>query len=225
MLARTLPVLCAGLLATAMFVEVALRPAPSDATPFHSAALAAIDAIPVTMGEWEGTDIPIPTSARALLRPNATLSRSYRNRSTGDRGTLIIVQCRDTRDMAGHYPPICYPGQGWKKHGEFLPVQLTIASRPVVAVRYEFERPEMGTTRRVVVYGFFAVPGAGFPSDMQQIRAIASDYVSRPYGAAQIQVVLSDSIEAQREVNVVEALLNAVAPVLDLLADPTWKRS
>jgi hypothetical protein len=208
-----------------MFVEVALRPAPGDASPFHEAAYKAISAVPMTMGDWEGTEIPIPTSARALLKPNIILSRSYRNRVTSDRGTLIIVQCRDTRDMAGHYPPICYPGQGWKKVGEYVPVELHIASRPVVAVRYEFDRPDLGTSRRVVVYGFFAVPGAGFPSDMQQIRAIASDYVSRPYGAAQIQVVLDDSVEAQREVEVAEALLNSVSSVLDLLADPKWKRS
>jgi hypothetical protein len=224
LLARWLSILFSGLAVIAIATEVASRPSPGDAVPFHAAAARAVSDIPMTMGDWEGTDIPVPTSARALLRPNALLSRSYRNRSTGDQATLVIVQCGDTRDMAGHYPPICYPGQGWEKAGEFRDVPMQIAGRSVVAVRYEFERPDFGRTRRVIVYGFFAVPGAGFPSDMQQIRAIASDYVSRPYGAAQIQVVLDGSVEPQEEQGVVQELLRPIAGVLDLLADPRWRR-
>src|SRR4051812_34674083 len=68
---------------------------------------------PERVGEWEGQDGKLPQEAIALLRPNFYLSRSYFNMHN-DRVSFYFIEVEDTRDMMGHYPPNCYPGNGWE---------------------------------------------------------------------------------------------------------------
>lgn len=224
LLPRVFSIAASGLLLAGMLVEVLHRPSPADAAPFHHAAAVAIQDIPYRLHGWDGVDAPVPASAQALLRPNALLARRYIDSQTGRSATLIIVQCADTRDMAGHYPPICYPSSGWEKDGEIEQVPLQIGTRTIIARRYAYKRETFEREVGTVVYGFFAVPAAGFPADMEKIRSIASDYTSRPFGAAQIQVVLGSNLDRAEEITIVEAMLSPLQSVLDLLSDPAWRR-
>mgnify|MGYP007071125856 CR=1 FL=1 len=47
---------------------------------------------------------------------------------------VAVVQCRDARDMGGHYPPICYPGQGWTPKNPGIAVPLRLGGGPVTVV-------------------------------------------------------------------------------------------
>ncbi len=205
-------------------LEMTARPSAGDAEPFHAAAAEAIKAIPTEFGDWVATEIPVPQSAQALLKPNALLSRGLSNRATGEQMSLVLVQCRDTRDMAGHYPPICYPGQGWIEQEERREVELSIGSRSVKAMRYGFIRSGFDRERTLVVYNFFAVPGQGTPKDMDTIRRAASDYAARPFGAAQIQVVLPRPLDPPEERRLVESALDPLSAVVDLLSDAKWRQ-
>jgi EpsI family protein len=218
-LLRYLSLALALALVALMTTEIAHRPSPADAAPFHAAAEAAIKAVPMKFGTWEGTEIPIPPSAQALLKPNAILSRQYADHASGEQVSLVLVQCRDTRDMAGHYPPICYPGQGWAQDD---PGQ--VVDRTIRAMRYEFQRHTFDQERTLVVYNFFAVPGQGMPIDMDAIRRAASDYTARPFGAAQVQVALNRRRTPDEEKALVQSVLTPLSPVLDLLSDPKWRR-
>lgn len=214
-----------GLLITGLAAaEFMRRPDAGDAAPFHTAAAKAIEALPDRFGDWEAMEIPVPASAQTLLKPNAMLSRALTNKATGEQVSIVLVQCRDTRDMAGHYPPICYPGQGWNEAADRRGVELHVAGRPVTAVRYEFTRSAFDRDRVLVVYNFFAVPGQGTPADMDTIRRAASDYAARPFGAAQVQVVLTRRQSPAEEVRLVESALSPMADVVDLLSDPKWRR-
>lgn len=214
-----------GLILTGLAAaEFARRPDAGDAEPFHAAAAKAIESLPDKFGDWETAEIPIPASAQTLLKPNAMLSRALTNRVTGEQASLVLVQCRDTRDMAGHYPPICYPGQGWTENAPRRPVELTAGDRKVTAIRYEFTRSAFDRDRMLVVYNFFAIPGQGTPSDMDTIRRAASDYSARPFGAAQVQIVLTRRQSAEEEQRLVESALSPMADVVDLLSDPKWRR-
>lgn len=219
-LSALIGLLVAGLAA----VEFARRPSAGDAVPFHAAAAKAIEALPDEFGDWDATEIPVPASAQTLLKPNAMLSRALTNKKSGEQVSIVLVQCRDTRDMAGHYPPICYPGQGWTEAADRREVQLHVAERPITAVRYEFTRSAFDRDRVLVVYNFFAVPGQGTPSDMDTIRRAASDYSARPFGAAQVQIVLTRKQTAEEESRLVESALSPMADVVDLLSDPKWRR-
>lgn len=210
----------------AMAAEFSRRPAAADAAPFHAAAAQAIGDVPIKFGGWEGTDVPVPTSAQALLKPNALLSRAYVNKSTNEQASLVVVQCRDTRDMAGHYPPVCYPGQGWAESADRRLVQLRLDHRLIGATRYQFKRSAFDAERTLVVYNFFALPGRGLPTDMDAIRRGAADYAGRPFGAAQVQIVLAAPnirYNTDQEIAIVESLLSPLGPVVDVLSDPKWR--
>ncbi len=210
----------------AMAAEFSSRPAAADAVPFHLAAAEVIRDAPTKFGDWEGTDVPVPTSAQALLKPNAILSRSYLNKTTNEQASVVVVQCRDTRDMAGHYPPVCYPGQGWTESADRKVLQISIDTRVIAATRYQFKRSGFDAERELVVYNFFALPGRGLPIDMDAIRRGAADYAGRPFGAAQFQVVLAtgrNRYSIEQEVAIVQSLLTPLKPVVDLLSDPKWR--
>ncbi len=217
------PILSVGLLGVIAFEHQQRRDA-ADATPFHAAAQAAIKGVPVRLGAWDTTELPIPEAAVSLLRPNALLARRCTDATTGESAILLIVQCADARDMAGHYPPICYPAQGWKSSQPVRVVNLNVGGQTMTAVRYEFARESFDRDRSIVIFGFFAVPGGGLIADMPGIRQIASDYTSRPFGAAQIHIVLDGRVQPEREQPIAEELLGHVRTVIDTLADPSWRK-
>jgi hypothetical protein len=223
-LPRWISPVVAAILVAAMLVEARTRPAPADAIPFHEAAAAAIQRVPLNFGDWQGTTLPTPKSAQELLHPNASVCRAYHNSRSQINATLVIVQCSDARDMGGHYPPNCYPAQGWAQSGSPKRVSIKVGDKPIEMTRYEFHRSGFERDRITTVYCVFAVPGAGHPPDMDTIRSIAAGFVTRPFGAAQIQVLLDESVDPGDEAGVVEEILAPIADVIDLLADPVWRR-
>jgi hypothetical protein len=216
----TLLALLIGLLALA---EASRRPSAANALPFHDAAAAAIEAIPLNVGTWSGTNVPIPPAAQTLLKPNAILSRSYVNQKSRVRLSLALVQCRDTRDMSGHYPPICYPGQGWTLIAPPTPVAIRVPPHNITFARYEFVRRAFDGDRSLIVYSAFAIPGGGFATDMSDIGRVASDYTARHFGAAQIQIAFSSPGTIESERPSVEQVLVSVSDALTTLTDPRWR--
>ena len=112
---RTLPysatvIVLLALLGDRMF----LRMSPVQTDEYHASVKAAVEAVPTVVGSWVGIDTPVPEAAVRMLHPNIILSRRYQNLSTNETLTVLLVHVRDARDVLGHYPPVCYPGQGWR---------------------------------------------------------------------------------------------------------------
>jgi hypothetical protein len=221
---RFIPIAVGAILVTAMGLETQGRPSAADGVNFHAAAAKAVAELPLQFGEWKGEEVPVPAAAQVLLKPNAIVSRRFTNRRTGETLSMSLVQCRDTRDMAGHYPPICYPGMGWVEKSHATEVSLDVDGVRLIAMRYHFSRHFFDQERVLVVYNFFAMPGEGFPSEMESIRRAAADYTSRPYGAAQVQVALNQAREPAEEKQLVQSVLMPCAPALRLLSDSNWKK-
>src|SRR5208282_23181 len=85
------------------------------ADAFLAQAAQAAGKIPVSLpGGWTlQQDFPLERDAQAILQPNAYLNRRYQNIYTKQVVGFMLVECGDPRSMVGHYPPICYRGQGW----------------------------------------------------------------------------------------------------------------
>lgn len=214
---KLIPLLISSLLLLGIFSERRARPRPEDARAFHKQVEASLDAVPYRIGPWEGTDIPRPPAAQALLRPNAWLSRSFRD-SAGDRqASLLVVQCRDTRDMQGHYPPVCYPANGWEAANQPTDEDVPLDGTPIRLRRYEFARRGFDRQAQVVIYSFFILPGKGFALDMDTVRQEAADYRTRSFGAAQVQVVMDAGMPQALEQAVVAELLVPLKRTIDLL--------
>lgn len=191
------PLLCLGVL-TAIAADNARHVKAQDAAPFHARAREAVEAFPYVIGggTWTGKDVEVPKAAVQLLRPNALVSRSYINQSANWDSSiryadLLISQCKDSRDMTGHYPPICYPSNGEPEINS-RPFRLNVNGRWINGIEYHFTaRPDTNSGMvRKSVYNFFVVPGKGVVPDISDVRAAAANYQRRVFGAAQFQVVM-----------------------------------
>jgi len=210
------PALCVALLGGLM-VEKQTRVRAEDAEPFHAKAKAAIASIPYQLGGWCGQDDEVPPAASQLLRPNIILSRTYVDPTRMDRrASLLIVQCKDSRDMLGHFPPVCYPA-----HGMTLAAKAArdwqIGDLLITGTEYEFLQVSHERDLKMAVRNFMVVPGSGIKRDMDGVLASAADHQARYFGAAQFQVTFSaDYTPAQRD-EVFAKLIGPIVPVIQTL--------
>lgn len=208
------PLLCLGLLG-GIVAEDSTHLQPGDVAEYHLRAKAAIEAWPkeIADGDWfTQEDRSLPQAAEKLLHPNVEIDRLYISRDLWINGqpaaaSLLVVQCKDTRDMAGHYPPICYPAAGEQDEGA-EPFNLTASGVVITGMAYHFVERTVPVTRHCV-YDFFIVPGKGFQSDMAQVRKAAADYQRRYYGAAQFQVVMSDDYSQEQRERIFKTIIGA----------------
>jgi len=217
-LAKFVPPALAAVMAAGLALQMgAYRTGDTTATAvFHARVKAAVDAIPMHIGSWEATTDKLPEAAGQLLRPNVTLCRTYHDPQQ-PWAKLIVIHCKDSRDMSGHYPPNCYRGSGWSQTGDPLIRQRQLWGRTVPIAEYGFTRSELRGPITWTIYDFFVLPLGGFVTSMSEIQKASGDYRTRPYGAAQIQVIMdAGTPEADRE-RILSAMLEPLGPVIDQL--------
>jgi hypothetical protein len=188
------------------------RPSPADAQAYHLSVRRAIESLPQRIGDWVGTDEPLPPAALELLQPNAVLHRTYRGLASGQSATLLIVQCKDARDLAGHYPPICYPAHGWTLDHQ-SPRHWTSDGMAVEGTEYEFSYGTIAGAQRMVVANFMLLPDGRTSPDMAAVYRTASDYQRRFYGAAQVQIVTDARLPEQQRQRIIADFVGAHADV------------
>jgi hypothetical protein len=219
------PVICVGLLG-GIALENAGHVTPADTESYHARARAAVTGVKYAIGYWNGRDEAVPSAAQQLLRPNAILSRTYvdngLSREYPRRASLLIVQCRDTRDMSGHYPPICYVNSGDAMVGAWprtwrLVDPATKDGMEIKGMEYAFERHQNGTTLHRDVYDFFVVPKVGIVADMNGLRKAAGSYTQRAYGAAQVQLVTEGELSRDERDEMFEQLVGPQVGVIRAL--------
>src|SRR5438876_8900292 len=167
---------------------------PADFEPYHIRAKAAIESLPLMIGSWNGFDADeeVPKEAQVLLKPNRILMRRYTDTSVASLSRprqvdLLIVQCKLSGDMVGHFPPICYPSHGWELVRKSAR-DWSISGGTLPGMEYEFIKTYQGRPERSTIYNFFVVPTRGIVRDIDGVKAAAEDYQQRYYGAAQFQV-------------------------------------
>src|SRR4051812_41694193 len=185
------PLVCLAILA-GMWTEARARVQPADAEPYHKLARDAISSLPYQINGWVGRDDEIPPAAVKLLRPNKMISRTYVDplhisRSAG----VLVVQCKDSRDMLGHYPPVCYPAHGMTMLSEQQRDWAVGDRATIPGTEYVFLHDDGVSKYRMAVYNFMIVPNVGIVRDMKGIANAAQDYQRRYFGAAQFQVTMS----------------------------------
>jgi len=210
---------------------------PEDFEPYHVAAKAAIESLPKGIPPFAGSDTDdVPKVAQVLLKPNKILSRRYTDASVASlmhprSANLLIVQCKQSGDMVGHFPPICYPSHGWEnicpdKKAKGWSRDWIVADQRIRGMEYQFCQTENGQTKITTVYNFMVVPGRGIVRDIQGVEQAAEDYQQRYYGAAQFQVVFkyssSDQMSQSDRDDIFCTLMEPAVPVIRQL-DTTLK--
>ncbi len=204
---------------------------PDDFEPYHVQAKAAIESLPYSIPPFSGADNDdVPKEAQILLKPNKILSRRYTDASVASlnhprSANLLIVQCKQSGDMVGHFPPICYPSHGWEKFVD-EPRDWIVDEQRIPGKEYQFRQTENGQTKICTVYNFMIVPGRGIVRDIQGVEQAAEDYQQRYYGAAQFQVVFqatsSDQMTREQRDDVFTTLMAPAVPIIRQL-DTTLK--
>ena len=221
-ISRWAPVGALALLAGMTWQQMA-QPSPEDAEPYHNRVERVVNDVPYELGAWEAVEVPVPQAAVDLLRPNAILSRRYRNQQTGASVSLLVVHCRDARDMAGHYPPICYPANGWSEQQRER-VTLRIGDRRLHAAEYQFQQQLPTRTNRMWVVNTLVLPDGRTTPEMSIVRRAAADYLTRFFGAAQIQMIFNGEVSASQRRALFERFLGELKPVLKAVSQGVEER-
>lgn len=206
-------VLAAGVVILVTGLSTLARPVAEDAEPYHRHIRETLAEMSQEIPGWEGRDIPIPESAIQMLRPNAVVSRHYQNRETGVGASFLVVQCRDARDSAGHYPPRCYPAVGWSAAGQERRT-WQILGREVEGWEYRYEMTRGLRTEYLFVQHFMVLPGNQTAADMDAVYRLASSYHQHMFGAAQVQVVFPEGTSPEVRHQTLETLVQAHEPLL-----------
>lgn len=206
------------LLLVGILLERLSFPTAKDATPFHDRIAAVVERIPMSFEGWDGRDVPLPAPARALLGEPIFLAREFEHHGRDLSGTLVIIHCRDTQDLAGHYPPNCYPSSGWSNSGEPEDVPVPIGGSFLPMKRYAFERRGVARIEELVVYDVFLIPGRSPVTSMGDVYRVASNHLYRPYGASQVQVILNGGWRREHEGAIVESLMRETKDLIETVS-------
>ena len=204
------PAAVTALLLCGLWVQKLQYPKQGDADDYHHQVKAAIEEIPLDIEEWFGKDSNVPRTAIALLRPNAILSRRYVHRHTRQRVNFLIVQCRDARDMIGHYPPVCYPANGWTQQKR-VELEWNVNDMRFEGTTYEFYKAFPTSSKTMYVTNVILLPDGNMPRDMQAVRALAADYRKHFFGAAQIQMTFGSETSSDQRYNILKIFLRTNA--------------
>jgi hypothetical protein len=181
---------------------------PEDAIPYHQFIKELEKEIPFVINDWVGSDTGVPPAAVALLKPNLLISRRYINGATGQVASLLIVQCGDSRDMVGHYPPRCYPAHGMVQRDNHFK-QRVVEGVEIPFTQYEFASMSLGETVDLIVNNFIVLPDGRIMPDIDGMASMAADYQKRFLGAAQVQIVVEATVPASDEERIFNELVGA----------------
>lgn len=196
---------------------------PPHAPAYFDRVAVAIDMLPFKVGDFYGDPQEVTPAAYQLLRPNRLSQRLYTDPLTGRRVTLLVVHCKDVRDMRGHYPPNCYPAHGWRREGD-RKINVPIAGGEHPARVYEFSQRSDTAEARMHVLNFFVVPGRDgmIVPDVAGLDRATGSRRATGLGAAQVQIVVTDPKLLDGDSGVIERFMQAIEPaVLEIAKGPT----
>ncbi len=216
-----IPVASAALLVFALVAGgLTTRDVPGTAE-FHLRVRDAVRAIPLTIGDWVGRDADPEASALEILDPVVIMQRVYRNQNTGETLSLLVVYCDDTRNLYGHYPPVCYPNaRGWTAEGTREEV-VQILDREFPATSYAFGRVSNGIDRDLSVLNFMVSPSLVQPV-LENMDALTRSRPSRftpGLGAGQVQILGLDALSEQSRQVARQDFLRALQPAISVIAE------
>jgi hypothetical protein len=189
---------------------------PLQADAYHSRISAAAAAVPSHFGSWVSVDVPVPPAAMTMLRPNVAVSRRYTDLNTGQQATLLLIQCRDARDLFGHYPPVCYAAHGFHAV-ESVPRDWSVDGLAIHGMSYTFSSTSPEDPSSMVVYDFMILPNGTTCRDLDGVYASARDPRKRKLGAAQLQVLIDSNVSAAVRDAEFSDLIKSNRPTIDAI--------
>lgn len=79
-------------------------------------ASARLATVPIQVGPWVGTDLPMEQKVIDRAEATAVVSRVYKNATSGAEVSVLLL-CGPAGPIGAHTPDICYAGLGYKMAG------------------------------------------------------------------------------------------------------------
>jgi exosortase/archaeosortase family protein len=176
-------------------------------TAYHVNIRKAVSAMPYRIQGSLGIDQAVSPGVERILSPNAMLQRRFTDPASGRGFGLMVIHCGDVRDLVDHYPPVCYPANGWIAQGASHHT-FKIGEIAVPARLYEFSRQTQEAVIRTRVLSFFVLPGkAGVVDSMDAVEVASRSTVAAALGAAHIMVSFSGNETEAEIVSTVQGVL------------------
>ena len=104
-------------------------------------ALATLDRVPTSFGDWTGEDVPADPEMMARAGIKGWVHRRYRNPRTRESVSFLLV-CGRGGPVSVHTPDVCYAGAGYRQAGEAKEKPLDLGEGGKHAFRvYRFALP------------------------------------------------------------------------------------
>lgn len=211
-----------ALLAGVTYTQYFLRQPAAGAEAYHERARLVAGDFPFHFERWLGVEVPVPQAAVTMLKPNFILSRRYQEIGSGRTASLVVVHCRDSRDILGHYPPVCYKGQGWLEDST-KPQDWVVGKETIEATRYVFHSDRAAGGQELVVDNFMILPNGLTARDMTSVTLAAQDNRLKHFGAAQVQVVYPQGMSEADRSDVFTAFVRELEPLIRSLKNAESK--
>lgn len=212
------PFLCAAALGAIVLSRSIDAESIAGADAYHDRVKTAVSALPYRVGVWVGVDVDTTQEAVKLLKPNIILQRLYRDPATGRSFSLLVVHCKDTRDMVGHYPPVCYPAHGWER-GDSHMTSFSTGGASSPAMTYEFNRVIQGVEKNMSIFSFFVLPDRRIVADMETLGKVAGTRAASQLGAAQVQIVGGEALSETERKEVIDEFIRAIEPMIRVVSE------
>jgi len=186
---------------------------PEDAAPYHRKVAEVMQQVPSQIGPWVGKPIEVPRSAKEILSPNEIISRRYHNAQTNESVNVMFSQCKEARDMAGHYPPRCYPGNGYTQR-EVKDHRWTVDGVSIPVRAYRFTREVDGSRQQMWNLNFLILPDGEMTRSMSGVRAAAADYRTHFFGAGQVQLIFHGDSDLSRRKEIFKRFVKVMKPAI-----------
>jgi len=181
----------------------------------------ALASVPNPIGRWTGVDDQtMAPEAQKLLKPTGRpLSRRYVCPG-GPWVHLVVVHCGDARDMIGHYPPICYPSNGWMETP--APANpdhvLTVLNRPFPVREYGYSSYLAdGREEAIRILNAFILPDGSVTREIDDINRQSERLSVAVQGVAQVQVITSGRVAVEESLSAAQEILNGMQDLFDAL--------
>jgi hypothetical protein len=150
---------------------------------------AAIENLPLEVGDFRGKRQDMEARARDFLMPNAERTILYTNWADRNQQAFYsVIQTPDARFMTGHAPPNCYPGNGYTIT-EAKDRVWKVGELEIKGIQYRVERNEIGGLSRRTVQNFYIFPDGHFGASLKELDRAAEDYRQLKFGVTQVQLV------------------------------------
>jgi hypothetical protein len=182
-----------------------------------------LSAFPSKIGNWVGSDLPIPSTTKEYMEENFAddfLSRRYINTVANTWADIYVVYCSSRPGgILGHQPRVCYPAHGWLHDSTESSLFTSRTGQQINCLIHRFHKPAPAYEQTVVL-NFYILNGQITPeendfSGLLGRRPNISGDPARYVAQVQISSVLENSIRT--------AAAEMADKILDFLPDKDGK--